>query len=100
MCRFDPSLPRSVGFGPVSYTGRIEARPFPINLVMLTQLAKHRQMQLFPHACGLPIPQPSPLTFINDYRLRSLRVDNVKLPALPSCDSLLHCLPSENRLSP
>lgn len=65
-CRFVPSLPRSVGLGPVSWppgagnAGRIQACPSPVNLVMLTQAAKHRQMQLVPYARGLPVSQASP----------------------------------------
>ncbi len=66
MCRFDPSLPRSVGLGPVSWpsgagdAGSTEAGAFPIDLVVLTQPTQHRQMLPMPYTGRLPVSQTSP----------------------------------------
>ncbi len=52
MCRFVPSLPRSVGLGLVcappgaGNAGAIDARPLPINLVMLPQPAQPSQIMV------------------------------------------------------
>lgn len=66
MWRLEPSLPRSVGFRPVSwppgawYLGAIDAGPAPINLVMFTQTHQHGLVQSVPDAAGIPVAQTSP----------------------------------------
>ncbi|KVH67215.1 hypothetical protein WJ41_01620 [Burkholderia ubonensis] len=61
MCRLLPSLPRSVGLGPVSWppgaghARTVDACAPPIDLVMFAQAAQHGQMQLLPHARRLTI---------------------------------------------
>ncbi len=64
--RFEPDLPRSVGFGPVSaasrggYTRRIQRRPRPVDLVRLPKPVEQHLVYLVPYACSLPIPQAAP----------------------------------------
>lgn len=66
MCRLEPSLPLSVGFGPDSsppgawYCGAITTRSAPINLVMLTQAHQHGLMQLLPDASLIPFTKSAP----------------------------------------
>lgn len=67
--RFEPGLPRSVGFGPTSslavppfgrHRGAIDTRPRPVDLVRLTQPIQERQVQAVPHAGRLPVAEPPP----------------------------------------
>lgn len=66
MCLLEPSLPLSVGLGPVcgppgAWNCRaVNAGSFPIDLVMLTKANQHRMVQLPPHPSGLPIAQSTP----------------------------------------
>lgn len=61
------SLPRSVGFGPVCllapgarYRRAVDARPPPVDLVMLAQTLEQRQMQSLPNTVSLPVAQAAP----------------------------------------
>lgn len=66
MCRLEPSLPLSVGLGPVSwplgawYRGAINAGPAPIDLVMSTHASQHGLVQLLPDTGGIPVVQAPP----------------------------------------
>lgn len=61
MCLVEPSLPLSVGLGPVSsppgagYHYTINTRTLPINLVMFAQTNQHGMVQFLPYPSGLPI---------------------------------------------
>jgi hypothetical protein len=64
--RLLPSLPRSVGFGPVygppgaGDAGPIDARAAEIEAACASQLGQQHQVQLVPHPRGLPLAQPAP----------------------------------------
>lgn len=66
MCRFEPSLPRSVGLGPVSWPPggwRRWLHPgwrAPNRSAVFTQPAQQRQVQSMPYTGRLPISQTSP----------------------------------------
>src|SRR5262249_27344213 len=63
-CRLLPDLPRSVGFGPVrsprGKTRAIDARPAPIDLIVLANMPQQRMRQPPPHARALPQLQALP----------------------------------------
>jgi len=66
ICRLEPSLPLSVGLGPVSWPagawhrGAIYAGSAPINLVMLAQTYQHGLVQTLPNVIGIPVTQAPP----------------------------------------
>ena len=63
MCRLVPSLPRSVGLGPVSWPpGGLAPMSHRcwLNLVVLTQAHQHGLMQLVPYTRSIPVPQAPP----------------------------------------
>lgn len=60
------SLPGQWGWGPCAgplgagHAGPIDARATEVKTPCAPQLSQQRQMQLVPHACGLPLAQPAP----------------------------------------
>ena len=67
MWRLLPSLPLSVGLGPVVRAGACVLPPgaghagsAEVQLACTAQLVEQQQMQAIPHACGLPVTQTPP----------------------------------------
>jgi hypothetical protein len=65
--RFEPGLPRSVGFGPVfsrppfgRHGRRVEARASPVDLARLPEAIEEHAVQPPPHPGLLPVAQPPP----------------------------------------
>ena len=67
--RFEPDLPRSVGFGPTSWSGpppfgrdagAVQAGTRPVDLVNFTELVQEEAMQAMPHASLLPLTEAAP----------------------------------------
>ena len=64
--RFEPCLPRSVGFGPVlsppggGHRRRVERGPGPVDLVGLAQAIEQSTVQPPPHARLVPLLEPAP----------------------------------------
>ncbi len=62
----------------------IEARPLPIDLDVLAQPTKHRQMQLLPHTSGLPVPYTTrAVRIVVTVRLLSSRSDRARRNPIP-----------------
>jgi hypothetical protein len=63
---WNPACPGSTGFAPVNSpqaapdTDRVDGRPRPVDLVVVTQPVQQPVMQLLPDTAGLPVPQSPP----------------------------------------